>query len=134
MIHILHVYSDIVFLYVLCRRDPWMSLVVSFLLSIFSGIVNCKMFVLCFISRSHLGVSTYYICLSGSGLTHSFMMFFRSSNLPINFRIHYFYPLCSTPLCKYTIISLSILQWRGCFQVLAVKNNVAVNIVEHLSL
>ena len=62
------------------------------------------------------------------------------------FRIHLFvhkfqdvifFQLCSTPLCKCATSSLShslVEGHLGCFQVLAMTNNAAVNIVEHMFL
>ena len=106
------------------------SLLGSSLLSMFSGIVYCRLVVHCFISKSHLGMST---CLPFLVRVNSFYMFYRSSQLPRNFKRSLFFPLCTPPLCKCTTISLSIVQWRGCFQVLAMTNNAAIDIFEHLS-
>ena len=60
--------------------DPCMSLLESSLLSRFSGIVNCRLFFLCFMSRIHLWVSTY-ICRSWSVLPHSICSFFLDPSI-----------------------------------------------------
>ena len=87
-------------------------------------------------SKIHLWVSTYNISLFVSGLPYSIQCFL---DLPICLQISrfHFFLLWGTPLCKCTTFSLSILQLRnnlGYFQVLAMTNNIAMNIVEHMSL
>ena len=76
--------GDLVFFYISCRLDPCMSLLGSSLLSRFSGIVICGQVFHCFMSKSHLWTSTYYICLSRSGLPHSMWFFSRSSNFKMS--------------------------------------------------
>ena len=69
------------------------------------------------------------------------MMLSRFMHLPANFKMSLFF-LCSTPLCKCSTSSLSLLWPRDkiieghldYFQVLAITNNTAMNIVEHMSL
>ena len=78
-----------------------------------------------------------YICLSGSGLLHSGWFFSTSVHLPVNFKVVFFLSLSSTPLCNCTTFSLFILQDEGhlgCFQVLTIMNNAAMNRVEQMSL
>ena len=112
-----------------------MSLLGSSLLYRFSGIVNCSQ-VLCFMSKSHLWVSVYYFCLSGSRLPHSILCFLDPSICPQISRCRYFLLLCLLRCEMYHIflIHSSVEEYLGCFQVLAMTNNTAMNIVEHMSL
>ena len=114
MVPMLPIYSgDLLFLYFPCRLDPCTSLLGSSLLSRFSGVVNCRLVFLCFMSKSHLWVSTYDLYLSGSGLPRSIWCFLDPFIcLKISIR-PYFFLLCSTPVCKCTTFSLSILWSRG---------------------
>ena len=83
--------EDLVFFYFSCRLDRCMSLLGSSLLYNFSGIVICGLFSLCFMYKSHLWVSTYDICFSGSGLPHSIWCFIHLSICPQISRWHYFF-------------------------------------------
>ena len=54
------IYSeDLVFFYFPCRLGPCISLLGSSLLSMFSKVVSYRLVFLCFVSKSHLWVSTY---------------------------------------------------------------------------
>ena len=67
------------FLYFSCSLELCMFLLGSFLLSRFSGTVNCRLSFLCFMSKIYLWVSPYYSCLAGAELPHSIWCFLDSS-------------------------------------------------------
>ena len=86
--------------------------------------------------KNHSWVRTYGNCLSGSELLHSKWCFLAPSICLWNLGCHHFFLLYSTPLCKCTtfLYPSSLKGHLGCFQVLAMTNNAAMNIVEHMSL
>ena len=112
----------------------------------FFGAMDCSTCIFCFISNIHLGVSTHHVCLCGSGLFHS--AWFSSSyiHLPENFMMPLFFCFvfynhwvilhCVYTLCVYHIFFIysSVKGHLGCFQVLAIMNNAAMNVVEQVSL
>ena len=79
------------FFYFLWRLNPCMSLLGLSLLSRFSGIMNCRLVCLCFMSKSHIWVSTYFICHSESGLPHWIWCFLYLSICSQISRCHYFF-------------------------------------------
>ena len=104
------------------------------LLSRFSQVVDWRLAILCFMSKSHLWVIyTLFVFL---GMVASLSMFVPSSvHLFENFKMSLFLPLSSTPLCKCTAFFLvhSLLEGHlGCFQVLNMTNNAAMNIAEQI--
>ena len=82
--------------------------------------------------------STYHIHLFGSGLSHSVKCFLFPSICMQNSRCHCFLPLSRTLKFYFMFhtffIYSSIEGHLGCFQVLAITNNAAMNIVEQMLL
>ena len=77
----------------------------------FSGGVDCRLVILCSMSNIHIWVSTYHVCLSVTGLPHS-GWFLLVPYICLRISRVRFFLLSSTPLCKCTTFSLSILQLR----------------------
>ena len=95
--------------------DTRMTLLAYSLLSRFSEIVDCRLVLLCFMSKSHLGVNAYDICLSGSGLPHPIWFFLDPSICLQISRCYYFSLLCSTLLYSYKGTTFSLFMfWLKC--------------------
>ena len=109
------------------------TLLGSSLLSRLFGIVDCRLvffFALC-LEATYEWVHMIFVFL---GWVTSLNVF--SSRSTENFKMSFFL-LCSTPLCKcitFFFIQSSDERDLGCFHVLSITNNAAINIVEHMSL
>ena len=97
--------------------------------------MDCRLVILCFLCLVST-MSEYIPFLSFYVWITSFRMGFPSICLQIS-RCHCFLLLSSTPLCKCTTLffyPFLVEEHLGCFQVLAVINNAAMNTVEQMSL
>ena len=86
-------------------------------------------------SKSHLWVSIYNFCLSGSGLPHEIWCFLYPSISSQISRCSYFFccivlHCVNVPHLPYPFFCQGLL---GCFQVLSMTNNAPMNMVEHMS-
>ena len=74
-------------------------------------------------------------CLSESVWVASLKIMFSSSiHFPAKFKMSLFFSVVNGPHFSYPFFDRSIEGHLGCFQVLAMTNKAAVNIVEHMSL
>jgi hypothetical protein len=131
----LHISSPILFL--LLRRTEASTLHPSFFLS-FIWSMNCIFGILSFWGNIHLSMSAYYVCSFVTGLPHSGWYFLFLDAFAWEFHgIVVFnnwveFHCVNVPHCLYPFLF-----WKTCgfcFQLLAVINKAARNIVEHVSL
>ena len=79
--------------------------------SSFSGCVDCRLVIFCFMSKIHIWVSTCHVCLFVTGLPHSgWFLLVPSICLPIS-RFHCFFLLSSIPLCKCNTFLYPFFSW-----------------------
>ena len=101
------------------------------------GVVNCRLFSFCcFISKSHLWVSTYDICLSSSRLPSSVSCFLDTSICTQISKCHYCFccvvvSCINVPHFPYPFFSQGTFRLFPC---LTLTNNPAKNIAEHMCL
>ena len=76
-------------------------------------------------------MSTYYICLSGSGIPYGLFFFLALSIFLEISRYHFYHHM----QMYHIFLIHSSVEWHlGCFQVLTITNNAAMNIVEQMFL
>ena len=111
--------------------DPCVSLLGPSLLPSFSGVVDYSLVILCFMFNIHLWVCTYNACLSESELPH-LVCFFLVPSICLQILIcHCFYCWVVLHWVNVSHFDYPYFSWGAykCFQVLAITNNAARNIV-----